>query len=151
LATKGDAVNALEQLVSEACGDTAVTEVIRPAAIVPDEAARQILAHLSAHDVRMGGLWLAEPAAWQRFDRPWNAPDRGPGTAELLGTLQVIHGMPTRYEITVFRATITYAGQALGYSVTSLCDEALGYGGLTLESCPRAELRPPPQPFRYYN
>ena len=32
-------MNALEQLVSEACADGAVTEVIRPAAILPELAA----------------------------------------------------------------------------------------------------------------
>jgi hypothetical protein len=145
---EGGVVNALEQLVSEACDDGAVTEVIRPAAIIPEDAGREILAYLAFRDVRMGGLWWAEPSAWKRFDRPWNGADRGPGTAELLGTLQIIHGMPTRYEITLFRATITLAGRQLGYSVTSLCDEALAYGGLTLATCPRAELRPPPQPYR---
>jgi hypothetical protein len=144
-------VNALEQLVCAACDDGAVTEVIRPAAVVPEESGRQILAYLSLHDVRMGGLWLAEPSAWQRFDRPWNGPERGPGTAELLGTMQVIYNTPTRYEITVFRATVTRSGQQLGYTVASLCDEALGFGGLTLASCPRADLRPPPQPFHYFN
>jgi hypothetical protein len=144
-------MNALEQLVSEAYDDGVVTEVIRPAAVIPEESARQILVHLTLHDVRMGGLWWAEPSTWQRFDRPWNGTDRGPGTAELLGTMQVIYGMPTRYEITVFRATITRVGQQLGYTVTSLCDEAFGFGSLTLASCPRADLRPPPQPFRFHH
>jgi hypothetical protein len=34
-------------------------------------------------------------------------------------------------------------------TVASLCDEALQFGGLTLETCPRADLKPPPQPFRF--
>jgi hypothetical protein len=142
-------VNALEQLVSEACADGAVTEVIRPAAILPALAARSILASLALHDVRMGGLWCAEPTMWQRYDRPWNGNDRGRGTAELIGTMQIIYGTPTRFEIIVFRATVTRVGQQLGYTVTSLCDEAFAYGGLTLATCPRADLRPPPQPFRF--
>ncbi|HWA66624.1 MAG TPA: hypothetical protein VG899_09695 [Mycobacteriales bacterium] len=142
-------MNALEQLVSEACDDGAVTGVIRPAAIVPETAGREILAFLSLHDVRMGGPWLPEPTSWRRYDQPWNGADRGPGTAQLLGTIQIIHGTPTRFEITLFRATITLEGRQLGYTVTSLCDEALGYGGLSLATCPRAKLSPPPQPFRF--
>lgn len=144
-------MNAFEQLVSEACDDGAVSEVIRPAAIIPEDAGREILAYLSLHDVRMGGLWWAEPSTWKRFDRPWNGHDRGPGDADLLGTLQIIYGMPTRYEITLFRATVTLEGRSLGYSVTSLCDEALAFGELSLASCPRADLRPPPQPFHLNN
>jgi hypothetical protein len=34
-------------------------------------------------------------------------------------------------------------------TVASLCDEALKFGGLTLATCPRADLKPPPQPFRF--
>jgi hypothetical protein len=30
-----------------------------------------------------------------------------------------------------------------------LCDEALHFGGLTLDDCPRAELNAPPRPFRF--
>jgi hypothetical protein len=33
-------------------------------------------------------------------------------------------------------------------TVQSLCDEALQHGGLTLDTCPRADLKPPPLPFR---
>jgi len=36
-----------------------------------------------------------------------------------------------------------------GWTVESLCDEALGFGGLTLATCPRADLKPPPKPFRF--
>jgi hypothetical protein len=38
---------------------------------------------------------------------------------------------------------VTAAGVAAGWSVTRLCDDAFGYGGLTLANCPRAELRAP--------
>ena len=68
---------------------------------------------------------------------------------EVLGTMQVAYGTPTRYEITIYRATITRLGQEHGWSVVALCDEALGYGGLDLMSCPRADLAPPPKPFRF--
>jgi hypothetical protein len=32
--------------------------------------------------------------------------------------------------------------------VQSLCDEALGFGGLNLDTCERADLKEPPKPFR---
>jgi hypothetical protein len=137
---------AMEALASHAYGDAAVTEVIRPSAVLPESAARRILAELSICDARSGGLWIADPARWQRYDRPWDGA-AGEPSSRLLGTLQVIYGRPARYEITVFRVTITSAGAAAGWSVTSLCDEAFAYGGLTLASCPRADLAPPPGPF----
>jgi hypothetical protein len=141
----------LELLVSEAYGDGAVEAVIRPAAVVPEESARQILVELAAQDVRMGGNWCAEPTTWRRYDKAWDGPDRGPGTAELIGSLQIAYGMPTRFEITIFRASVTRSGTLQGVTVETLCDEALGLGGLSLASCPRADLRPPPQPFRFNN
>ena len=135
----------LEVLVSEALGDEgAVTEVIRPAAIVPEQATRVILMELALHDARAGGLWLAEPSVWRRYDRPF---DQG-SEPSLLGSIQVAYGTPTRYEITVYRATVTRAGREVGMTVESLCDEALAFGGFTLADCPRAALTPPPPPFQ---
>ncbi|GAB7191310.1 hypothetical protein NUM3379_20170 [Kineococcus sp. NUM-3379] len=125
-----------------------VSEVIRPAAVVPEDEARAILAALADRDVHAGGTWQAEPSLWTRFDRQWDAP-AAPGGAVPVGRLHVAYGTPTRYEVTVFRVTVTAAGSALGWSVESLCDEALGYGGLRLQDCPRAALTPPPPPFRF--
>ena|SRR5947209_5209341 len=126
-----------------------ITEVIRPAAVIPEEAARGLLMELALRDVRVGGHWDAEPSVWRRFDRPWDGLHGTPGEAELVGTIQVAYGVPTRFEITLFRATITTVGSALGWSVTSLCDQALGFGGLTLSTCPRADLVTPPRAFRF--
>lgn len=139
--TNSDAMAMLETLVSEAMGEVgSVTEVIRPSAILPEDAARSVLVELSVRDIRGGGVWLAEPSIWRRFD--------GPAEKNLIGSIQVAYGTPTRYEITIFRATITQFGTERGWTVTSLCDEALQYGGLSLANCPRATLAAPPKPFR---
>jgi hypothetical protein len=141
-------VDELELFMTEAYDEGVVTEVIRPAVILPETAARAVLVELAMHDAQGQGLWHAQPTLWRRFDRPWDGVDE-PGTAELIGTMQVAYGTPTRYEITVYRATITRLGTVHGWTVESLCDEALGFGGLTLANCPRADLQPPPQPFRF--
>jgi hypothetical protein len=142
-------VDVLEMLVSEASGgdEGAITEVIRPAAIIPEDSARLIMMELALRDVRNGGLWLAEPALWRRFDRPFEGA--AAASSNLIGSLQVAYGTPTRYDITVFRVTVTGYGAEHGWTVASLCDEALHYGHLTLSECPRAQLSPPPQPFRF--
>lgn len=138
-------------VASEAPDEGAVTEVIRPAAVIPEEGARTILMELALRDVRVDGLWEAEPSVWRRFDRAWDGVNGTAGTAELLGTIQVAYGVPTRYEITLFRATITTPGSRSGWSVDDLCNEALGFGSLTLATCPRADLKPPPRPFRFHD
>ena len=139
----------LELLLTEAYDDGVVTEVIRPAAVLPEEAARRVLMELALHDVRIGGNWWSEPAVWRRYDHEWDAMDGSQGSAQLLGTIQIAYGVPTRYEITIFRATVTRTGGEHGMTVQGLCDEALLFGDLTLDTCPRADLTPPPVPFRF--
>ena len=136
-----------EELAAAVYEDVAVTEVIRPAAVLPESAARAVLVELALRDVRSDGLWWSSPTVWQRWDAPWAGPDDS-GEAQLLGTLQVTYGSPSRYAITVYRVTITSAGEQAGWTVESLCDEALGFGGHTLADCPRADLAPPPPVFR---
>jgi hypothetical protein len=139
----------VETLASRLYDDVTVTEVIRPAAVLSEANARLVLAGLMKDDAREGGRWHAEPGCWRLFERPWKGRDeKYAAGAGLIGSIQVAYGMPTRYEITIFRATVTIAGTRLGYTVESLCDEALDYAGLTLATCPRIDLQPPPKPFR---
>lgn len=137
-----------ELLMAEAYDEGVVSEVIRPAAVVPEDAARAILVELALRDVQNGGLWQSEPSMWGRYDRPWQGTTNLTG-AELIGTIQVAYGTPTKYEITVYRVTVTQFGTKNGWSVSTLTDEALGFGGLTLAECPRATLAAPPKPFHY--
>lgn len=144
--SEAEYANAMEDLAGEAYGEGYISEVIRPAAIIPESQSREILFALSALDVHAGGVWRAEPQRWQRYDRSWDAVDAA-GPAELLGTIQVIYGTPTRFSVTIYRATITLDGATQGWTVEKLCDEALAMGGLSLATCPRASLASPPKPF----
>ena len=123
-----------------------VTEVIRPAARIHEWAVRILLVELALHDVRNGGHWHASPSLWERYDRPWTEM-ASPGEAVLQGGMQIAYGTPTKYEITVYRVTITQPGAAGGWSVQTLADEALGFAGITLATCPRVELAAPPKVF----
>ena len=125
-----------------------ISEVIRPAAIVPEDAARSVLVELALRDVQNGGVWQAGPSLWSRYDRPWNGPDNAAG-AELIGRIHVAYGTPTKYEITIYRVIVTLVGSQLGWSVESHADEALSHGGLRLVDCPRATMAAPPRPFNY--
>jgi hypothetical protein len=128
--------------------ENVVSEVIRPAAIVPEEAARAILVELSLNSVHSGGLWRAEPSRWNRYDKAWLST-QDPGDSCLLGSIQVAYGTPTKYEITIYRVSITRRGAELGLTVQDLTDEALGHGELSLAQCPRASILAPPKPFRF--
>lgn len=126
----------------------ATSEVIRPAAVLMETAAREILAGLASDDVRSDGHWLTSPGVWERYDRPWAAGGSEPGDAVHLGTIRSVYDSPQRYAVTIFRASVTPDGIEQGWNVESLCDDALRHAGLTLTNCPRAELTPPPAPFR---
>ena len=140
---------AVESLASRLYDDVTVTEVIRPAAVLSERNAHRVLDGLRAEDVRSGGRWHAEPGCWRLFERPWKGKDeRSAAAAGLIGSIQVAYGMPTRWEITIFRATITVVGSRMGYTVDSLCDEALGHADLTLRNCPRIDMPAPPRAFR---
>ena len=139
-------LNPFEELAAAVYEDVAVASVIRPAAVLPEANARVVLVELALRDVRGDGQWWSSPTLWQRWTGPWPAGDSS--AACLIGSLHVVYGTPTRYAITVYRATITQHGVGAGWTVESLCDEALGFGGFTLADCPRADLAPPPMPFR---
>jgi hypothetical protein len=137
-----------ELLMAEAYDEGVVSEVIRPAALIPEESARAVLVELALRDVQNGGVWHSEPSLWSRYDRPWRGYG-APGDAELIGTIQVAYGTPTKYEITIYRVIVTRYGTDAGWTVAGLCDEALGFGGLDLADCPRASLSVPPKPYRF--
>lgn len=123
------------------------TTVIRPSAVLTDRVAKQVLDELTLRDVSQGGVWSASVGLWQRYSAPWVGGLKG--DAKLVGTIGTVYGTPSKYDITIYRVTITDAGVDLGWTVEGLCDDALQYGDLTLASCPRTALTSAaPDPFR---
>jgi hypothetical protein len=128
--------------------DFATFEVIRPAALLTESAARLVVAGLARDDALEGGHWTSVPGIWRRYDRPWSRPGGDPGEAQHLGTVSCVYDSPQRYSVTIFRASITTEGIRQGWTVQTLCDDALRHADLTLDSCPRVDLMPPPRPLR---
>src|SRR4028118_644189 len=62
-----------------AVGTGETTRIIRPAAILDERAAVQVLQQLRRLDVSAGGTWNATSSPWQRYDPPRDGPGRGPG------------------------------------------------------------------------
>jgi hypothetical protein len=121
--------------------------VIRPAAVVPERAARQMLAWLEQNDVGSGGQWSHDVGSIQRYSGPFDGVAGMRGSARLLGSLHITW---EKYQVTIFRAHVTDEGVAAGLTVDALCDEVLAVAGLTLASCPRADLLAAPvaDPFK---
>jgi hypothetical protein len=126
------------------------SRVIRPAAVLKQAEAQLVVDELARLDVANGGVWIVNPGLWQRFDKPWDGPGGMAGSSMLVGTIATAYGAPTRYDITIYRVTVTDHGSKRGWTVDSLCNDALGYAGLTLDTCSRAELKDPPSrdPFK---
>ena len=124
--------------------------IIRPAAVLDERAAASVLKELDRLDVSVQGLWSASSALWQRFDRPWDGPGGTRGSSTLVGSIAVMYDAPNRHQITIYKVTVTDAGRTAGWTVESVCDDALGWVGLSLATCPRAELAQPPlrDPFK---
>ena len=61
-----------------------------------------------------------------------------------------MYDSPHRHEITIYKVTVTENGLDQGWTVETLCDDALIWAGLTIATCPRAELAAPPlaDPFK---
>ena len=124
--------------------------IIRPAAILDERAAQQVLQQLRRLDVSAGGVWNATSSLWQRYDAPWDGVGGTRGEAQLLGSIAVMYDSPHRHEITIYKVTVSENGLDQGWTVESLCDDALIWAGLTIATCPRAALTTPPMsdPFR---
>ncbi len=122
-------------------------EVIRPAAVLSEVHARQILQGLAGDDVRAGGHWWTRVGTWRRYASPWAPGADEPGDAMHVGTISCVYDSPARYCVTVFRVSMTSYGLREGWTTASLCDDAFQHAGLTLADCPRASLAAPPRPF----
>ncbi|MBK5305770.1 MAG: hypothetical protein JJD92_03690 [Frankiaceae bacterium] len=117
--------------------------VIRPSAIVPEHAARQLMAWVAVHDVTHGGVWAHDIGYFKRFSGPFNGAGGMRGSSVLLGT---IHVTWDKYDVTIFRVSLTDEGVQAGMTVEGVCNELLLHAGLTLATCPRADLAPAPAP-----
>src|SRR5688500_15102333 len=73
--------------------------VIRPAAVLPERAAREILAWLQTHDVSQGGCWSSAVGTIQRYSGPFNGLSGMRGDAVLLGSLHITWDT---YEATIY-------------------------------------------------
>lgn len=138
----------LDDVIPDVYGQLGISEQIEPAAVLTEEPGHVVTMALSALDVRHRGVWDVSTGSWTRYDQGWlSAGD--PGEARAVGAVHVTYGIPSRYDMTIYRVSLTPHGVELGWTVQALVDEVLRPAGLTMETVPRAALKAAPKPFRF--
>lgn len=130
--------------------------IIRPAAVIPEGAARELLAWLDANSLANGGLWNVGAATgiWQRYDKVRSGWFGERDDSQLVGGIYVTYDVPRRHEVVLHRVQITDHGLMLGWTTIRLVDELLSYVGLSIATCPRDTSAPTSykkDPFRRGN
>lgn len=122
--------------------------IIRPAAIIPMGVARALLDWLALNSLEAGGLWSVgeTTGVWQRYDKPWIAPDGARSDSQPVGTLFVTYDKPRKHDVVLHRVQITDHGLMIGWTTTTLVDELLGKVGLSIATCPRDTSMPTTAP-----
>lgn len=125
----------------------ALSSHVRPALVLPEREARELIAAARLNDVANGGRFSAGPAGIQVWSAPWNGTGGGHGSAEHLGSVDWSYDTPVKHYCTIYRAMVTSAGVAAGETTTSVLARVLALTGVPLEgsrlSLPQAPARDP--------
>lgn len=127
----------------------ALASNVRPALVLREREARELLAEARRHDVGNGGIFSAGPAGIQVWSGPFNGPQGSHGDAVHLGSIDWIYDTPVRYYATIYRAMVTAQGIAASHSPETILACVLNLTGLTIEGTRLTMPMPPPRdPFR---
>jgi len=133
-------------------GTAAVATQVRPALVLPDKQARDLLAGAHREDVSRAGCFSAGPAGVQVWSGPWDGTLGTHGHSEHWGSVDWCYDTPTRHYITIYRVMVTAQGAAAGQTTDALLRRVLALAGLDLASAgevDRAAAVPVPRdPFR---
>jgi hypothetical protein len=126
----------------------ALASNVRPALVLHESEARDLLGTARAMDVGLAGCFSAGPAGIQVWSRPFDGPERSHGTAVHLGSVDWIYDTPVRYYATIYRAMVTAHGVAAQQTPNSILEQVLNLTGLSVEGTRLTMPMPPPRdPF----
>ena len=127
----------------------ALSSHVRPAIVLQEREARQLLEAAQRQDVSIGGHFSAGPAGIQIWSAPWDGPNGGHGSAVHLGSVDWSYDTPVKHYCTIYRAMVTQAGVAAGETTTSILARVLALSGLPVEGNRVTMPQPPARdPFR---
>jgi hypothetical protein len=120
----------------------AVASQVRPALVLTERQARELLAMAQRGDVSRGGCFSAGPAGVQVWSGPWDGESGRHGSSEHLGSVDWCYDTPTRHYITIYRVLVTARGAALGQTTSGLLARVLAMAGVASDA--QAHLAAPP-------
>ena len=137
------------RLAPYAVSKPALASQVRPALVLAEREARELLRISALYDVSKGGRYAAGPAGIQVWSGPFDGPNGTHGSAVHLGSVDWSYDTPSRHYATVYRAMVTADGVARGDTTESILGAVLELVGLTTDG-PRLEMAAPPSrdPFR---
>ena len=137
------------RLIDTAVAVPALLSHIRPALVLSEDDTRALVAAADQQGVHGAGCFLAGPIGIQLWSGPFDGPDRTPGTAQHLGTVDWSYDTPVKHYATIYRAMVTAAGVAAGETTTSVLARVLSLTGLPVEGSRLTLAQPPARdPFR---
>jgi hypothetical protein len=127
----------------------ALSSQVRPAMVLQEQAARELLESAERQDVSRGGCFAAGPAGIQVWSAPFDGAGGSHGSAVHLGSVDWSYDTPVRHYATIYRAMVTAGGVAAGETTASILGRVLALANLTVEGS-RVQLPLPParDPFR---
>ena len=129
-------------------GGAALASQVRPALVLPERQARDLLRAAERGDVSRGGCFSAGPAGVQVWSGPWDGVGGSHGTSEHLGSVDWCYDTPTRHYITIYRVMVTARGAASGQTTEGLLARVLSLAGVTSDQSAALPVPPPRDPFR---
>lgn len=130
---------------------TGMASQVRPAIVLPERQARELLAAAQRGDVSNGGCFSAGPAGIQVWSGPWDGMLGTHGSSEHWGSVDWCYDTPNKHYITIYRVMVTAKGAAAGQTTTGLLTRVMALAGAALSlNGPEAGLAVPPprDPFR---
>jgi hypothetical protein len=137
------------RLIDTAVAVPALLSHIRPALVLSEDDTRALIAAADQQGVHGAGCFLAGPIGIQLWSGPFDGPDRTPGTAQHLGTVDWSYDTPVKHYATIYRAIVTCAGVAAGETTASVLARVLALCGISAGGDRVTSPIPPPRdPFR---
>jgi len=138
--------------LTRASAPVPVQSQVRPALVLPEREARDLLAAAARSDVARGGVFSAGPAGIQVWSAPWDGSGGQRGSALHLGSVDWSYDTPSRHYITIYRVLVTAAGAERGLNPTDVMAQVLELSGLYADRLALGQVLPSPRdPFRSIN
>ena len=105
--------------------NTGIASQVRPAMVLAERQARELLTAADRGDVGRGGCFSAGPAGIQVWSGPWDGELGTHGSSEHYGSVDWCYDTPNRHYITVYRVLVTARGAAAGQTTEGLLARVL--------------------------